>query len=89
MSSSDSTGKFVFAGSKDSIATMTKFDGDSLIVTSVSYKDPTLPKNAPRVTFRSVGRLKDGKLVGTAAVMPAAKPDSVVTRVTWEATKAP
>lgn len=85
----DSTGKLVFAGAKDSVNTMTKFDADSMIVTSAAYKDPTAPKNAPPVTFRSVGRLKDGKLVGVASVMPAAKPDTVIARVNWEMTKAP
>ena len=89
VSTSDSTGKFAFANSKDTTATKMKFDADSMIVTSAPYKDPLAPKNAPRVMFRSVGRMKDGKLVGTATVSPAAKPDSVVTRVNWEATKAP
>ena len=89
VSTTDSTGKFVFAGSKDSISTTSKFDGDSTIVTSAAYRDPAMPKNAPRVVFRAVGRMKDGKLVGSAAIMPAAKPDSVIGRATWEATKAP
>ena len=89
ISTGDSTGKVTLAGLKDTITTVTKFDADSMIVTSSAYKDPTAPRNAPPVTFRSVGRLKDGKLVGTAAIMPAAKPDTVITRVTWEATKAP
>ena len=89
VSTSDSTGKFVSGGSKDSVSTMSKFDGDSVIVTSAPHKDPSAPKNAPLVVFRSVGRLKDGKLVGTAALMPAAKQDTVVGRATWEATRAP
>ena len=89
ISTSDSTGKIVIAGLKDSVSTTTKFDGDSMIVTSSAYKDPSAPKNAPPVTFRSIGRLKDGKLVGTASLMPAAKPDTVVARVNWEATRAP
>jgi len=90
VSNSDSTGKIVFGTSKDSVGTVTKFDADSAIVTSAApYKDPNLPKNAPPVMFRSIGRLKDGKLVGTATITPAAKPDSVIARVNWEATKAP
>ena len=84
----DSTGKVVFS-TGDSATTKTKFDGDSMIVTSGPYKDPNAPKNAPLVTFRSIGRLKDGKLVGVAAISPAAKPDTVVARVNWEATRAP
>ena len=89
LNTSDSTGKFVLGNSKDTTATTMKFDGDSMIVTSSAYRDPLSPKNAPKVMFRSVGRMKDGKLVGTAMISPAAKPDSVIGRVNWEATKAP
>ena len=89
VSTSDSTGKVVFAGSKDSVNTTSRFDADSTIVTSAPYNDPSAPKGAPQVMFRSVGRLKDGKLVGTGAIMPAARPDTVIQRVTWEATRAP
>jgi hypothetical protein len=89
VSTSDSTGKIVFGSSKDSVNFTTKLDADSSIVTSAPYNDPTLPKNAPKVVFRSVGRLKDGKLVGTANLMFASKPDSVIGKSTWEATKAP
>ena len=89
VSTSDSTGKIVFGTSKDSVPFTTKYDADSSIVTSAAYKDPTMPKNAPKVMFRSIGRLKDGKLVGTANLMLAAKPDSVIGKSTWEATKAP
>ena len=90
VSTTDSTGKIVFGTSKDSVGTVSKFDADSVIVTSAApYIDPNLPKGAPKVTFRSVGRLKDGKLVGSASIMPATKPDSVMARVNWEATKAP
>lgn len=81
-------GKWVPEGSKDSVATTTTYDADSMIVTSAPYKDP-LTKGNPTVTFRSVGRLTGGKLVGTAIVMLASKPDSVINRVRWEATKAP
>ena len=89
VSNTDSTGKIVYAGSKDSVSTSTTFSGDSMIVTSASHKDPTLPKAVGNIVFRAVGRMKDGKLVGTATIMPAAKPDSVIARTTWEATKAP
>lgn len=81
-------GKWISDAMKDSVATSTTYDADSMIVTSVPYKDP-LQKGNPTVTFRSVGRLTGGKLVGTATVMPADKPDSVVARFRWEATKAP
>ena len=86
---SDSAGKVVFPNVKDTVTTLMRFDSDSVIVMSSAYREPGSPKNAPQVTFRSVGRIKDGKLVGVAAISPAAKPDTVVTRVTWEATKAP
>jgi len=81
-------GKWIQEGSKDSVATTTTFDADSMIVTSAPHKD-MLTKGNPMVIFRSVGRLTGGKLVGTASIMPADKPDSVVMRVRWEATKAP
>ena len=87
----DSTGKLVIEGSKDSIAYTMKYDADSMIATSSPYPMP-MPKKGqkgPKVTFRSVGWLKDGKLTGTSTVMLAAKPDSVVQRTRWEATKTP
>lgn len=87
ISTTDSTGKVVFG--RDSVNTTSKIDGDSIVVTSAPYNDPTAPRNTPRVVFRSVGRLKDGKLVGMAYISPAAKPDTVIGRATWEATRAP
>ena len=88
-STSDSTSKLMFAGRPDSVMTTSRFDADSVVMTSAPYKDPTAPKGSPDVVFRSVGRLKDGKLVGTAYLSPAAKRDTVVATVSWEATKAP
>ena len=85
----DSTGRLTFTKTKETVAFSVKYDADSTIATSKPYNDPAMPKGAPKVTFRSVGRLRDGKLVGTAALMLASKPDSVVGRSTWEATKAP
>jgi hypothetical protein len=79
-------GKWVIDGSTDSVATTTTYDADSMIVTSASYVDRNTA-GTPTVTFRSVGRLTGGKLVGTANVMLASKPDSVLARVRWEATK--
>ena len=89
MSTSDSTGKIVFGGQKDTVKFTTKFDADSLISASGAYKDPTMPKNAPQVMFRSVAHKRDGKLVGVATIVLASKPDSVLGRSNWEATKAP
>jgi hypothetical protein len=89
VTTSDSTAKFVFAGSKDSVNFKIKFDADSSISTSAAYTDPNAPKKAGKVTFHSIARLKDGKLVGVAHISPVAKPDTVVATVNWEATKAP
>jgi hypothetical protein len=88
-SSSDSTGWIVFAGSKDTTKFTTKFDADSATSVSAAYKDPSMGKNPPMVMFRSVAHKKDGKLVGTAKIMLASKPDSVLGGATWEASKAP
>jgi hypothetical protein len=81
-------GKWVVEGSSDSVATTATFDGDSMIVTSAPYTDKDLP-GSPTVTFRSVGRLTGDKLAGMATLMLASKPDSVLGRVRWEATKTP
>jgi len=89
VNTSDTTGKFVAQGSPDSVAYTIRYDADSVMVTSAAHTDPTLPKGTPEVMFRSVGRLRDGKLAGTAALMLASKPDSILSRSTWEATKAP
>jgi hypothetical protein len=85
----DSTSKITFAKTKQTVDFSTKFDADSMVAMSKPYNDPELPKGAPKVVFRSVGRLKDGKLVGNSTIMLAAKPDSVVGKGNWEATKAP
>lgn len=79
-------GKWVLEGSTDSVATTATFDADSVIVTSAAFVSKTIP-GTPTVTFRSVGRLTGGKLAGTAAIMLASKPDSVLARARWEATK--
>ena len=88
VSATDSTGKLLLQGAKDSIPFKTTFDGDSAIYTSAAYTNPATPKG-PKVTFRAVGRLKDGKQAGTVITRLASKPDSVVARSKWEATKAP
>ena len=81
----DSTGRIISENSPDTIMYSVVFDADSMIATSKPYTMTASPK-AP-VVFRSVGRLKDGKLVGTNTITLAAKPDSVVARSHWEATK--
>jgi hypothetical protein len=85
----DTTGTLTPEGSTEKIPFKRVFDADSMIVTSTAaYANPADAKG-PKLMFRSVGRLKDGKLVGTSATMLATKPDSVVQRGRWEATRAP
>jgi hypothetical protein len=85
----DSTSKLTFAKTKETVDFSVKFDADSMISASKPYHDPSTPKAAPKVMFRSVAHLKDGKLVGNSTIVLASKPDSVVTKGTFEATKAP
>ncbi len=80
--------KTLVEGSTDTVAVTHMFDADSLVATSAVYTDPTMP-NKPQVTFRAVGRMMGGKLVGTSAVMLASKPDSVLARERFEMTKSP
>lgn len=80
--------KMVFEGSPDTLTLTSSFDADSMFTTSPPYDDPSTPTKE-MVIFRSVGRLQDGKLVGTSTVMLADKPDSVVARSRWEGTRAP
>lgn len=89
MRNADGTALFVFEGSPDTVSYTTMFSGDSMVATSEPYNDPDAPAGSPQLMFRSVGRLVDGKLVGTSAVMLATAPDSVVARGRWEATRAP
>jgi hypothetical protein len=83
----DTTGKFVYDGSKDTVKFTTTYEADSMIATSAAYTNPRTPK--VKVMFRSIGWLKGGKLTGKSATLLASKPDSVLGRGTWEATKAP
>jgi len=87
-SNSDTTGGVVFTGATDTIWYSTWFDGDSVVATSMPYADPGSPAGQPvMVTFRSVGRLLDGRMVGTSAQRLADRPDSVVSRDRWEASR--
>jgi hypothetical protein len=82
-------GKYVAEGSKDTVAYTTVLAGDSMVVTSSPYADPTMPKGTPKVMFVGVGRMVGAKLAGTTSLHLASKPDSVLGRSRWEATKAP
>ncbi|MGQ0540211.1 MAG: hypothetical protein ACT4R6_14815 [Gemmatimonadaceae bacterium] len=91
VSATGTESKSVIEGSTDSISFTHTFDADSFIATSSPYADPMLP-NRPRVTSRVVGRRMDGmdgKFAGTAVSMLVSRPDSVVSRNRWEATKSP
>jgi hypothetical protein len=83
----DTTGTLVSDNTKEIIAYTVVYDADSMIATSKPFATTAAPKT--KVMFRSVGRMKDGKLVGTSTTMLAAKPDSVLSRASWEATKKP
>lgn len=84
---SDGAGKLVSDNAPDTISYTVVYDADSMIATSKPFVSRADPKT--QVVFRSVGRLKDGKLVGTSMTTLAAKPDSVVSRGRWEATRKP
>ena len=86
---SDTEARLVFEGSTDSVTYAMTYDADSMMATSQPFADPAAPKGSGNVVVRSVGRLRDGKLVGTSTTMAAAKPDSVIARGRWEATRVP
>jgi hypothetical protein len=77
--------KLVAEGSPDTVVFSSTFDADSMMSTSPAYDDPSLPVG--KIMFRSVARLQDGKLVGTSTIVLADRPDSVVRRERWEATR--
>ncbi len=85
----DTSGVLTPEGSTEQIPFKRVFDADSMIVTSTAAYTNPADANGPKLMFRSVGRLKDGKLMGTSATMLADKPDSVVQRGRWEATRVP
>ncbi len=89
VASAGGDGRLVTEGSTDTVAYTVAYSGDSVVATSAPYSDATMPAGSPQVTFRSVGRMVDGKLVGTSTLMLAAAPDSVLGRGRWEATRAP
>jgi hypothetical protein len=80
--------KTVTEGQADTVAVTHLIDGDSIVATSAPHVDQMIP-GKPQVTFRAVGRMVGGKLVGTSTTMLASKPDSVVSRTRFELTKTP
>ena len=80
--------KGVLEGTKDTVTYTHTLDADSFIAVSAPYRNSMAP-GRPQVTDRVVGRKLGDKLVGTTVVSLVSKPDSVVMRARWEATKAP
>ena len=78
--------KTVTEGSTDTVQVTHMIDGDCIVATSAPHVDPMIP-GKPQVTFRAVGRLVGGKIVGTSQTMLASKPDSVLSRTRFELTK--
>lgn len=88
-STSDSTGTLTYDGTKVTVPFKTVLSADSMVATSDAFVPPNSKKGAPKVKFVSIGRVKDGQLTGTANIVLATNPDSVVARHTYSATKAP
>lgn len=80
--------KTVNEGSKDTVQVTHVIDADSVVATSAPHVDAMLP-GKPQVTWRAVGRMVGGKLVGTSTTMLASKPDSILSRTRFEMTKNP
>ena len=86
---SDSTGTLTYEGSATSIAFASHISGDSVMIASEPFTQPGAKKGAPKVIFSSVGRVQDGKFIGTSIVSLADNTDSVVSVRTFEATRTP
>ena len=81
-------GMYIAEGSKDSIPYTATFDADSSVVTSSPFSDPSAPAGSPQMMFRAVARLTgDNTMAGTSTVMLASKPDSIIMRDRWTATR--
>ena len=89
VSTSDSTGTLTFEGTKTPIPFKSVFGADSLVATSSAFTAPGARKGAPKVMFVATSRVQNGQLVGTSNIVLASKPDSVVERHSYSATKAP
>jgi len=66
--------------------TYTLSGADSVTWTSAAHTPPVPPKS-PKVIDHVTGRLAAGKWTGTIVTVLASKPDSVLSRTRWEATK--
>jgi hypothetical protein len=63
---------------------------DSVMWTSDPHTPPPpAPAKSPKVIDHVMGRIAGNKWTGTIVTVLASKPDSVMSRTRWEATKAP
>ena len=76
------------AAPKDTTVYTYTLSGDSVMFMSAAYTPPAPPKS-PQVIDHVVGRKVGDKWMGTVVTTLASKPDSVVMRTRWEATKSP
>jgi hypothetical protein len=72
---------------KDTVVGMYTIAGDSVMYTVAAHPDPTL--GGAMITEAGTGRISAGQLTGSGQARLAAKPDSVVMRYRFTATKAP
>jgi hypothetical protein len=70
---------------KDTTVYTRAISGDSVVFTSAPITVP----NSPPFVNHVVGRKTGDKLAGTTVTTLASKPDSVLNRTRWEATKSP
>jgi hypothetical protein len=66
--------------------TYTLTGADSVVFDSAPFT-PKMPPKSPKMINHAVGHLAGGQWTGTATAVLAAKPDSVVQRTRWTATK--
>jgi len=84
----DGTTELTLEGSTTPIKFSMTYDADSVHAISEPTPAPGMT-DGPKLVFHSIGRLVDGKLKGTSWQTLADKPDSVVARGRWEASRAP
>lgn len=73
---------------KDTTVYTYTISGDSVMFTSAPFTPPA-PAKSPKLIEHVVGRKAGDKWTGTSVATLASKPDSVVMRMRWEATKSP
>ena len=82
----DSRSLLIFEARRDSIAYETTFDGDSMLGVSGPYDADGAP-GGRQLRFRAVARLEGSKLAGTLLMVHPERPDSVLRRLRFEATR--